>query len=388
MTADEAHAQWTKEQEEIVQHIDARWGIANRANYFAHPNVVLAGDMLFNAPFFQLGTMQDMYGAMLDIKDQKKNYQESGRLLSYRQAAALTTLASTAAMGYVLTRIFTGKDPKEMKDLFYPKSGRTTPEGDEERLKIPGYGPEFYTWSTDPVTTASHKLSSPLSMAEQTWNNRNYYGRELYDSKASPPVQVGQWLKSLAVDGMAPIGVQQFLRRRQGGTSLPESLGTTVAGVGPASKSITQTPAEAYLGNVRQRSTFPAIPYGKIDEKDKESQAKAAMRQDAPIAPTLHGLNLSKAQRQTMIRNARQSSEATGFKGLGYEDAYNMYQKMPPGGRERQMKAKYKKASTGEEVLMTPKQILIQKLVKTIKTGNADDREKAKQLKALLLAKP
>lgn len=113
-----------------------------------------------------------------------------------RVSDRLTYLAMLAVvmggMSAVTQYMLTGQGPSEVKDYFFPKTGRRNADGSDERLQFPSYWMDHYKLATHPLQTAEHKIHPIFGMIMEAINNQDYYGVQIRDPHASWWRQAGE----------------------------------------------------------------------------------------------------------------------------------------------------------------------------------------------------
>jgi hypothetical protein len=188
-------------------------------------------------------------------------------------------------------RLLSGKWPWEdeeaeglwekIKNYFFPKTGRTNPNGSAERLSLPHYSKDWVAWGTgirdvltdaDPSSlakTAKHKAHPMWGTIADIVENEDYYGTEIRDPDDPFLSQVLDAAKHVGASFL-PFSVRNFSRMRDAGES--RSMAVLMAGSGISS-------APGYLSKTRAHQAVDDIlrermPSGSRSQEDAEKSER------------------------------------------------------------------------------------------------------------------
>jgi hypothetical protein len=208
---------------------------------------------------WNLGTLRELGGGVYDMTlPQFRRHAGDGPgervdpRLSHRTAFLVSMSVTTGLMAAVYQFLHTGQPPQSPKDLVFPRTGDTAPDGSDQRVSMPGYLKDAYAMTTKPVQTAEHKLHPFLSLIAQSAENADYYGVEIRH-KDDPLVQQLQDYVSYLTKEATPIAFQNALKRRQEGSGVKGFLESQL-GISPAPRNVVSPPTAAeelareYLG--------------------------------------------------------------------------------------------------------------------------------------------
>lgn len=130
-------------------------------------------------------------------------------------------------IGGTIHYILTGERPKEIRDLYYPRTGRKNPDGSDERLTLPAYTKDYFAIKNaiqkegvikGLITVAGHKSAPVLSMGFDILRNKNYYGVKIRDVKSPASQQaidtlkfIFEWLEPISVSSARRMSVEDSL---------------------------------------------------------------------------------------------------------------------------------------------------------------------------------
>jgi hypothetical protein len=150
-------------------------------------------------------------------------------------------MGTAMVIGGMMTKMLSGEDPKEINDYIFPKVGGTNPDGSPRRLTT-----MFYTREIPMLMKhIEEKNSVPggaLSMlwnkmllepAVELYNNRNYFGKEIYDTNAPGYQQFMQAMQHTVGEQFSPMTVTGAARAQETG-GRPIETPLAYLGFGPA----------------------------------------------------------------------------------------------------------------------------------------------------------
>ncbi len=232
--------------QKVGDSVDNRFGKVNLDNLFWNQKVKDTMGVFMRSPGWNIGTVREIGGGATDLlKPSTYKGLATGKGISNRSAYTLSLAAGTALMGGTLQYMFTGKWPTEMKDFFYPKTGQTDKNGNPERVAMPTYAKDVFSFAHNPVSTVKNKLSPVLSIGAQTLSNKDYFGNMVRNPNDSAGTQLKQ------VGGYVGKNVLPFSITNSG-QRVDKSVGTKAQsffGLTPAPAYITKTPLEQSVQN-------------------------------------------------------------------------------------------------------------------------------------------
>lgn len=241
-------------------------------------------------------------------------------------------------MGALYQYTHAGEGPKELRDYFFPRTGRKRPDGKDERVSFPSYFKDvygvFHDFPTSAGQTIGHKLQPLLNLAYEILTNEDFYGTEIRNRDDSVLDQMQQVGKHVVTSTM-PFTLQSFQQRTADRGSKGASALESFFGVTPASSTVYRTKAEDLVRRYLPPSVHTAAGNEKAEEArqlregiriggaDGKGQAQAA------VATGL----LSRRQVQNAVRGAGMTPLQAGFQHLTLEQALNVYDVATPSER-------------------------------------------------------
>jgi hypothetical protein len=227
--------------------IENRFGEMTRKNLFWNKWVLDTGDIITRALPYNLGTAREFGGGAKDILGATGSLVTgnvkgaAGKLRSNQLAYSLTSPVMAALAGGLTTYFLTGKAPQTALDYFYPKTGNKDKDGHDERLRLPNYENDLYSFYMNPGQTLTNKQSPLLNTLSSLAQNHDYFGTEIAHPDDSLGSRIAERVEFVG-KSLEPIGIRSMknmLDQGQGMKSLLPMLGIT-----HARRDITHSPAE------------------------------------------------------------------------------------------------------------------------------------------------
>ena len=285
---------------------------------------------------WNLGTFRELGGGMVDLAKQGAKMAKGERPeLTYRMAYTMALPITVGTIGAITGYLMTGEGPQELKDYFFPRTGRKNPDGSPERLSMPSYMKDVYAYYDRPGRTLVNKIHPALSIIGDMLRNNDYYGTDIRN--AEDPI-VKQALDELKFTGkqMAPFSLQGALQNRQ----LGATPGGTIApffGVTPAPKHIQRSKIQNEIYDTaarrRGRKERTQFQFDKAHARSEIAQAYAkgdqAMFYDKLKTAVDKGyMENSKSKLKAYLAMAKLPSDIQNFKGLPPDDQERILKKM------------------------------------------------------------
>jgi hypothetical protein len=176
-----------------------------------------------------------------------------------RMAYVLALPAVTATYG-ALIGYLSGHKPKELKDYFFPVI-----DDAGNRVSLPSYMKDIYSWAHDPLTAAGHKANPLISQMVEMLKNRDFFGTEIRNSDDPIMQQLMDTGKYVGKQYL-PFSVRNMAEQQKRGSGL-KSQTATFFGV---------TPAPSYINN--SDAVNRAIEYGRAN-RGEGTRTKAQAEQ-------------------------------------------------------------------------------------------------------------
>lgn len=140
---------------------------------------------------WNLGTWRELGGGVKDLPESARGL--GGKGITSRTAYLVALPMVTAFYAAIYQYLNTGKGPEETKDYFFPKTGRTRPNGSSDRVSLPSYmrdiaaltnrGSEDFPFriGQNMFTMGKHKLQPLWATTAEMLDNQDYYGTAIVD---------------------------------------------------------------------------------------------------------------------------------------------------------------------------------------------------------------
>ena len=248
MTADQMRTKAGK----IWDSVDNRLGEMVYDNLFWNNMIKDLSLISVRSVGWNLGTIREIGGGAIDAAKQ------AGKAASGKKPEMTHKMAYVAALpivtgfyGAIYQYMMTGQGPTELKDYFFPKTGRMTPAGDPERIALPTYVKDIAEYYHAPGTTVTNKLHPLMSFAAQLYRNEDFYGAEIRDEDADWMTQAGQ-LGGAVAGQFEPFSVRGYERQRDEGAPVSKSI-QSFFGLNPAPGFITKDETAQHKSDIRKR---------------------------------------------------------------------------------------------------------------------------------------
>jgi hypothetical protein len=182
-------------------------------------------------------------------------------------------MGTAAMIGGIMTKMFTGENPKDTNDYIFPRVGGLNPDGSPRRLTTMFYLreiPMLQKHVQEQGGGPGGMLGGAMSML---WNktlfqpirelaeNRDYFGREVWDTNAPGYQQIAQAVRHTFGQQLSPMSVTGAERAQETG-GRPIETPLAYLGFGPAPAYAARTAIQNRIGYLYQNYVSPgAKPY-------------------------------------------------------------------------------------------------------------------------------
>lgn len=304
--------------------VDARLGQVRYDRLFINNTAKNVIQGLVRAPGWSGGTIAELGGAFKDTFGFFHEWQRTGKLpadvpdrVAYTASLLLTVGLANAALTYA----FTGQQPEGL-DYWAFRTGGKDEHGNPERFILPTYMKDLLAYAKEPLTTLVNKAHPTLSLFGDLWRNKDYYGVEVRHEDDGAVKQVLQSGKYIA-KAFVPFWIRGQQREAELHAGALRQI-LPLAGVMPAPKKMTQTPAER-LADEYAKASLPAG--GRTQAQADASRvryqlAEAIRRGEHPdFGPAIKAGHLKRYQIATLRANAKLTPLQAQVKRLSIDKA-------------------------------------------------------------------
>lgn len=316
---------------------------------------------------WNLGTIRELGGGVLDSARIIQRLRAGEPAVTRRMAYVVALPITVGTMGAMYQYAKTGKGPQDLRDYFYPKTGKILPDGTEERVDFPSYLKDIYSYTTHPLRTIINKLHPLWSDMHKMITNRDYYGTQIRNPDDPIVKQVGQELEFIGRT-FVPFSVKGA-ERRVGAKESPEIKAESFFGVMPIPAEIARTPAQnkimeygiakmpqgARTQDEQQRMELKRDLESQLQSPEDYSKAQTKLKELQRQGKMTRGQQIYENNKlrfqQNQILNGRTKSEAQWlwrFKHLSLNEARQVYNLATPAEKklfDRDLQLKERKSS-------------------------------------------
>jgi len=135
----------------------------------------------FRAYGWQLGKYRELGGAVGDFAAASHALVRGQKpVMTHRMAYSLALFPLVGALGMVTQYLMTGKWPEDWRDYYMPRTGELDAQGREARVNHPSYVKDLISMRHHPLTTVQHALNPLLGVIADLWQNKDFYGVQLF----------------------------------------------------------------------------------------------------------------------------------------------------------------------------------------------------------------
>ena len=277
--------------------------------------------LAFRAPGWTLGSIREFGGGLVDTLALPYRLLKGDPIVTRKMGYALGAGISYAIQGAAIQYLLTGEPPEEIKDLYFPKTGRKNSDGSSERLSMPHYSKDIIAWYTNPAKTTKHKLNPLWGTMADLYENEDYFGNQIREGTFAE--QTAQAATHFAENMFMPFSFRNYAKYVDNGETKVKSFGIAASGVSPAPAYITRTRAMT-LAISHMRTAGGQKSHEKAEYYDKRRKIIKDMRLKKKIDPArLEGF--TELQRKSLERDSKLTSFQAIFKRLSFKESIDVF---------------------------------------------------------------
>lgn len=313
-------------------NVDDRFGQMTYDNLFWHKTFKDLTQIGTRSVGWNLGTLRAGYGAAKDAVTAPGRIMRGEQGFTQRMGYAAALPMGVALMGAVYQYAHTGQGPQELKDYFYPRTGKTLPDGTPERIVMPTYMKDVASYSHHAVQTVTNKLNPLWSTLAEMIQNKDFYGTQIRNPEDPVVKQMEQEGKFLAKTALPFSVTSQSHRQDQG----PEAKAESFMGLQPPPAQDIRSKAAQQIADWHALHAQGGQTQEEFDKTQARHAITTAVRAHGDISTAVHdgrSQGLTEPQIQTALKSAQQSPIAGGFKGLPIEEMQRILPMATPAER-------------------------------------------------------
>lgn len=307
--------------------VDNRMGQVVYDNRFWNKALKDLGHASIRSLGWNWGTKSEVLGGVRDLSEGK---------LTPRASYVLALVTVVGLLGALINYLYTGEGPKELKDYYFPRTGRKGPDGNEERLSLPSYMKDIFAYARHPLRTLSHKLHPLIGAIGDMLSNTDFYGNEIRNPEEPVVLQAQDAVRYLGKQYI-PLGVRGAT---QAGDDDQSGLTTALSfvGVTPAPREVVRTKAEnemsEYLARHRPASRTKEEAEGADRRRELRDQLRDKTLKPSDLPAMVRAGELTEQQARRMVRESREPVSVTRFRQLPTDVAMKVYDLGTVGERD------------------------------------------------------
>ncbi len=367
--------QKTQAYQTAYRSVENRFGQLSYDNLMWNKIAKDLGMLTIRSVGWKLGTLREIGGGAKDwlsfINEARKSGEraEFTHRMAYTVAMPLVVGTIGAITNYILVGLNDprAKDdpsiahPQSWKDYLAPRTGLKDQYGHDERIWFPSYMKDVYHFSADgPAKYAQSSLHPLISTITDMWNNRDFYGAEIYNHE-DPLVSQLMDVMGYTAEQFVPLSLRN--ETREGADDQPAYLKAGVAvGITPAPASIKRSETENYAASllIQQPGGSSIRKKAESDRRSLNRQIRGAMKSGTDATPFIsQGIRdgvISLSDLKADAKQFRFSSLWMDATRLTFANALRVYIKASPEERAeikpeiaRKAAAFAKEESTGKK---------------------------------------
>ena len=274
------HAPGTQEALQNAQRsIDNRLGEIVMSNKQWHPVARDIAQLLYLSVGYRGGTVGELSGGIKDVVtgvaknagSLLKTGKTAAPIMTERSTFLVSTLIAGAYTGAVYQYLHTGKMPQSLSEAFYPKNGQQDANGNDVRVRLPGYTTDLFNLVTNPVKEVEPNAPLLKTITELR-SNSDWKGDQIYNPQDAPLKQAEQVGKNIG-GRLVPIAAQN--QTKANGINKLEAF---LMGASKAPATVGQPKVQKQINDLL--NTQPGMGGAKTPEQQDLSVLKGKVRID------------------------------------------------------------------------------------------------------------
>ena len=249
----------------IWNRVDSRMGQVVYDRLFINKTAKNLMQGLMRAPGWTGGTMIEIGGGVADFGKVFNDISHGRKpVMTDKMAYTMSLLLTTGLINGVMTKLMTGEDPKDARDLLAFKTGKMDEHGNPERFLLPTYAKDIYAYMNKPGQTLLNKTHPLLSLMADVAKNKDYYGVQVREKEEGVPTQAAQ-IGIYAAKAFVPFWMRGYQKEVERGQKSFAATLSPLIGIMPATAEFVKTDAQKLMSDLLQER-----PKGSMTRKDFE----------------------------------------------------------------------------------------------------------------------
>ena len=309
----------------VWDSVDNRMGQLVYDNLFWHKAFKDSLMLGIRSVGWNLGSWREYAGAGVDLLTVNQRMKRGDKFLSHKMAYAIGALIVYSILGAVIQYLLTGKEPEEPKDYFFPKTGRKNPDGSDERLSLPTYAKDIYSYSQRPMQTARNKVHPLVGLVHDQVTNKDFFNVEI-DPKGDGVYKSMIDRANYTINYAKPFSFKNYEKMQRTEESGLRSWAVSITGIVSAPSYVTRSPAQKlmyrYLAEQIPDKTRTKEQY---ERSEYRKALKNRIRKGEPVDLAEAKKVLGKESYNRTLKEAKLPAFADSFKRLSFGAALNVY---------------------------------------------------------------
>jgi hypothetical protein len=265
--------------------------------------------------------------------------------LTHRTAYVMALPMTVGLAGAVINYLYTGEPPKELKDYFYPRTGRKNQDGTDERIQLPSYMRDVGDYGRHPVQTMVNKLHPLAGVLRDMLANADFYGHEIHNPD-DPMVQQAMQQAEYVAAQFQPFGVRNAMTQIKQGQGRSAAL--NFIGITPAPREETRTAADLRMSQEMGRRARGNLTPEEVEKQGQRRSLLGALRMHNPKASDLaneamRSGAIAPKDLDHVLRDASMPPDVQRFSRLPLAEAQRVYKLATPEEQRRFAPVLFKK---------------------------------------------
>jgi len=315
-------------QDRLIQAWDAienTQGEMTYDNLFWHKTFKDLGMLIWRLGW-NLGTIRTVTSAAYDTATIHKRIKAGDRILTINMLQIMSMVLVYGIYGAIKQYLMTGEPPKELKDYFFPKTGKLNPDGSPERISMPTYAKDYYSYFTQPAKTFVNKLHPFWHTVYELTTNKDFFNVQIRNPRDPITKQAVEVAKYIG-EQFIPLSVKNYYKmRRTAPERVKQNLITSLTG---------ETSAPAYVSRTAAQKLMYRYIFDSISRTPRtRKQFERSQYRKMLIAKLRAGIAVSKKEAierlgvkglRRAVKEAKADPFELSYKKLTLRQAMNVY---------------------------------------------------------------